>query len=79
MVSWPPTPVQSDAVHIVILAWLYVIFAVALTMPSLVAGIALFVVAGLAPALAWMGLRIRALRAQRARRGANAAAREPPR
>jgi heme O synthase-like polyprenyltransferase len=67
MVSWLRTPVQSEAVHIVILAWLYVIFTVALTLSSLAAGAALFVVVGLAPALLWLALRIRRLRAQRER------------
>lgn len=35
--------------HIVILAWLFVTFTMALTMRSLVAGIALFVIVGLGP------------------------------
>jgi hypothetical protein len=54
-------------VHIVVLAWLYVMFAVALTLRSTLAGIVLFAVAGLAPVLLWFALRIRQLRAQRER------------
>lgn len=38
--------------HIVALAWLYVILLVALTMRSVLAGVVLFIVAGLAPVLA---------------------------
>lgn len=53
--------------HLVVLAWLYVLFAMSLTMDSLAAGVAMFAVLGLAPVGLWVLLRIRRLRAQRER------------
>jgi hypothetical protein len=57
--------------HIVVLAWLYVTFAMALTMPSVAAGIAFFVVAGLAPVaiLAALAVRRRSMGVSRVDRG----------
>ena len=39
----------NHAVHIVVLAWLFVTFTMALTMRPLVAGVAFFVAVGLGP------------------------------
>ena len=57
--------------HIVVLAWLYVTFAMALTMPSVAAGIAFFLVAGLAPVaiLAALAARRRSMGVSRVHRG----------
>ncbi len=73
MVSCPPTPVQCAAMHIVILAWLYVTFAMALTMGSVTAGLALFLGLGLAPVALWAAIRVRRHRARREREAARAA------
>ena len=45
--------------HLVVMAWLFVIGTMALTMSSALAGIAFFAGAGLAPValVAWLGLR----------------------
>ncbi|HVF62745.1 MAG TPA: hypothetical protein VNE58_01975 [Casimicrobiaceae bacterium] len=51
--------------HIVVLAWLFVIFTMALTLRSTVAGIALFVGLGLAPVALWGALQLRRLRRRR--------------
>lgn len=72
MVSCAAFPVQCAAMHIVILAWLYVTFAMALTMESAFAGIALFAVLGLAPVGLWGAIAVRRLRARRERESAGA-------
>jgi len=59
-------PASIAPVHIVVLAWLYVTFAMALTMP-LPAGAAWFALAGLGPVVLWMLLRVRRDRARRRR------------
>lgn len=51
--------------HIVALAWLYVILMMALTMRSVLAGVVLFVVAGFAPVLAYATVAARRLRSRR--------------
>ena len=56
--------------HIVILAWLDVTFAMALTMKSLLASAALFGVLGLAPVALLAVLQVRRLRARREREAA---------
>lgn len=56
--------------HLVVLAWLYVVFAMSLTMDSLAAGVAMFAVLGVAPVGLWVLLRVRRLRAQRERAAA---------
>lgn len=53
--------------HLVILAWLFVIFTLALTMRSLVAGVTLFVVVGLGPVLVYLAIALRRVRARRER------------
>jgi hypothetical protein len=57
-------------VHIVVLAWLYVTFAMSLTMGAL-AGAAFFVVVGLAPVAAWAAVvaRRRSVRVHRVHAG----------
>lgn len=55
--------------HLVIIAWLYVTFAMALTSPSAWSGIALFVGVGLAPVVLVVWLAVRRHRAARAREG----------
>jgi hypothetical protein len=52
--------------HIVILAWLYVTFTMALTLSNALAGVALFLVGGLGPVLAWGVLAARRGRNRRA-------------
>ena len=54
--------------HIVILAWLFVIFTMALTFRSGLAGAAFFVAAGVAPVLLYGWLAVRRRRAARERR-----------
>jgi hypothetical protein len=63
-------PVQRAPMHIVVLGWLYVTFAMALTMGAL-AGIAFFVVVGLAPVAAWaiVVARRRSVRVRRVHAG----------
>jgi hypothetical protein len=51
--------------HIVLMAWLYVTLAMALTMDTLLGGIALFGLIGLAPVLLVAMLAARRLRMQR--------------
>lgn len=51
--------------HIVILAWLYVTFTMALTLSSALAGVALFLVAGLGPVFACAVLAARRARNRR--------------
>ncbi|MBS0322098.1 MAG: hypothetical protein JSR18_16260 [Proteobacteria bacterium] len=53
--------------HIIIMAWLFVIATMAATLPRAAAGIALFVVAGVLPVAAWWVLALRRARARRAR------------
>lgn len=53
------------SMHIVILAWLFVTFTMALTMDSVLAGIAFFVVPGLGPVLLYAAIAVRRLRARR--------------
>ena len=55
--------------HLVILAWLFVIFTMALTMRSALAGIAMFVGLGLAPVALYMAIVQRRSRARRERGG----------
>ncbi len=53
--------------HLVLIAWLYLIGMIALTASSAVAGLMLFVLGGLGPvllAVAWLGARVRRRRAQ---------------
>lgn len=45
--------------HIVILAWLFVTFTMALTLDSAAAGIALFVVVGLGPVALYCAIALR--------------------
>ena len=54
--------------HIVILAWLFVTFTMALTFRSGLAGAAFFVAAGMAPVLLYAWLALRRRRAARERR-----------
>ena len=51
--------------HLVIIAWLFVISTMALTMRSALVGIALFVVAGLGPVALYMTLAMRRARRRR--------------
>ena len=55
--------------HIVILAWLYIIGTMSLTFGSVAGGVAFFVVAGVAPVAlyAWLALRRHRARAVSAR------------
>jgi hypothetical protein len=53
--------------HLVIIAWLFVIFTMALTMRSALAGIALFAALGVAPVALYMSLAIRRARRRRER------------
>ena len=55
----------TTRVHLVILAWLFVIFTMALTMRSALAGIAMFVGLGLAPVALYMAIAIRRARRRR--------------
>jgi hypothetical protein len=54
-------------VHLVIIAWLYVMLTMALTLDSAVAGVALFVAGGLGPVALYTALAVRRLRARRER------------
>ncbi|MEP7208548.1 MAG: hypothetical protein ABI920_16540 [Casimicrobiaceae bacterium] len=51
--------------HIVLIAWVYVIGMVAMTNESIPGGLLVFVIAGLAPVLLFVALKIRRLRAAR--------------
>lgn len=57
--------------HILVLAWLYVTFTMALTMQSVVAGAAFFLIAGLGPVAlaAVVAARRRSMRVRRMDRG----------
>jgi hypothetical protein len=59
MVSCAPFRDNVGAMHLVIMAWLFVIGTMALTMSGVLAGLAFFAVAGLAPLAlyAWLKLR----------------------
>ena len=59
MVSCAPSRDNVGAMHLVIMAWLFVIGTMALTMSSVVAGLAFFAGAGVAPVAlyAWLKLR----------------------
>jgi hypothetical protein len=57
----------SIAVHIVILAWLYVIGMMALTSATSTGGLALFAGVGICPVLLWSWLAARRARAQQRR------------
>jgi len=61
-------PIQRAAMHIVVLAWLYVTFAMALTMQPLLAGVAFFLAAGLGPIAIWAVLAARRRRSVRVAR-----------
>jgi hypothetical protein len=50
--------------HIVIIAWLFVTFTMALTMKSWLLGIALFAILGLGPVLLYLALAVRRLRSR---------------
>jgi membrane protein implicated in regulation of membrane protease activity len=52
-------------VHLVIIAWLFVISTMALTMRSVLAGIAMFVALGLAPVALYMAIAVRRARRRR--------------
>jgi uncharacterized membrane protein YhaH (DUF805 family) len=52
-------------VHIVVIAWLYVTFAMSLAMPGIAAGIAFFALVGLLPAVAVAALTARRMRSRR--------------
>jgi len=68
MLSWPSCFVQiagAAAVHIVVIAWLYVIGTMALTSSTLVGGLAFFAGAGVAPVLLWLMWAARRARARR--------------
>ena len=63
----------TTRVHLVIIAWLFVIFTMALTMRSTLAGIALFASLGAAPVAAYLAISIRRSRRRREQRnGADA-------
>lgn len=49
----------GQRVHLVIIAWLFVIFTMALTMRSWLAGIALFAFLGVAPVVAYLAIVVR--------------------
>ena len=51
--------------HLVIMAWLFVIFTMALTMRSALAGIAMFVGLGLVPIALYMAIAMRRARRRR--------------
>lgn len=53
--------------HIVVIAWLFVTFTMALTMRSALAGVALFVTLGLGPVLIYCAIAMRRARARRER------------
>lgn len=53
--------------HLVIIAWLFVAFTMALTMKSALAGVALFGALGMAPVLIYLAFAVRRLRARRGR------------
>jgi hypothetical protein len=53
--------------HLVIIAWLFVIFTMALTMKSVLAGVVLFVAAGLLPVMLYLAIAMRRSRARRER------------
>jgi len=65
MVSCAPSRDNVGAMHLVIMAWLFVIGTMSLTMSSVLAGLAFFAGAGVAPVAlyAWLKLR-RPARAQ---------------
>jgi hypothetical protein len=68
MLSWQPCLVQfaiTAAVHIVVIAWLYVIGAMALTSATVIGGVAFFAAVGLAPVLLWFAWAARRARARR--------------
>ena len=48
--------------HLVIIAWLFVIFTMALTMQSWLAGVALFASLGVAPVALYLAILVRRLR-----------------
>ena len=54
--------------HLVIIAWLFVIFTMALTMHSAIAGIALFVALGIAPVAAYAAIAVRRFKRRREQR-----------
>ena len=58
---------QRSAVHIVIIAWLFIASTVALTLRSALAGAAFFVICGVAPVALYAWLALRRLEARRAR------------
>jgi hypothetical protein len=56
--------------HIVIVAWLYITFAMALAFRDVLAGIAFFLAAGLSPVALYAWLAVRRAQARRAQRNA---------
>jgi hypothetical protein len=53
--------------HLVIIAWLFVIFSMALTLQSALAGVALFATLGLGPVLLYVMIAMRRSRTRRER------------
>ena len=53
--------------HLVVIAWLFVIFTMALTLKSAIAGVALFVFLGLGPVLLYFTISLRRARSRRDR------------
>ena len=51
--------------HIVVMAWLFVIGTMALTWPSVLGGVAFFAAAGVAPVALYAWLKLRRLRGRR--------------
>jgi len=58
MVSCAPFGDNVGAMHLVIMAWLFVIGTMALTMSGVLAGLAFFAVAGLAPVALYAWLKL---------------------
>ena len=54
MVFVSATSAFNERMHLVIIAWLFVIFTMALTLKSALAGVALFVTLGLGPVLLYL-------------------------
>ena len=65
MVSCAPFGDNVGAMHLVIMAWLFVIGTMALTMSSVVAGLAFFAGVGVAPVALYAWLRLRRAGASR--------------
>jgi len=59
MVSCARKPFNARGMHIVVLGWLYVTFAMALTMRPVAAGVAFFLAVGLGPVAILVALAAR--------------------